>query len=530
MEDLRWWQRAVVYQIWVRSYYDTDGNGNGDLRGVIEKLDYLAWLGVDVLWLSPVYPSPLVEAGYDVTDFKAVHEMFGTLADMDELLATAHDRGVRVLLDFVPNHTSDAHPWFVESRSNRENPKRNWYLWADPKPDGGTPNNWVGCFGGSAWTFDKQTGQYYYHAFLAQQPDLNWRNPEVEQAIAEAIRFWLGRGVDGLRMDAIWHLIKDDQLRDNPVNPNYTPDLPPDNVVFGRFTRDRPEIHEVIARIRNVFDEFDDRMLAGELYMDLEPMMAYYGSPEHPELHLPLNLQLSVRDWNAMEVGRFVEQYDAALPGGAWPNWAVGTHDSNRIASRVGDAQVRNAAMLLLLLRGTPIVYYGDEIGMHSADVPRGSIVDLRELLTPYIGLGRDPARSPMQWDAQTNAAFTTGTPWLPLAQDWQTLNVAAQSQDPSSVLSLHRALVALRRSHPVFVHGSYATVHLSESLFAFRRDTEEAHALVALNFGSEPASFALPEDLAGAGIVLSTNGKNERPSVGESLDLDGSEGVVLSR
>ena len=530
VDDLRWWQRGVIYQVWLRSFYDTDGNGNGDLRGVLEKLDYFEWLGIDVLWLSPVYPSPLVESGYDVTDFTSVHEMLGSLEDLDELIARAHERDIRILLDFVPNHTSDAHPWFVESRSSRDNPKRAWYLWAEPKEDGSPPNNWAGCFGGSAWTFDKETGQYYYHAFLAQQPDLDWRNADVQRAISDTIRFWLGRGIDGLRMDAIWHLIKDDQLRDNPPNPDFTPDLPPDNVVHAVFTRDRPEVHDVIVGLRNVFDEFDDRLLAGELYLGLDRMMEYYGTPERPELHLPLNLQLSVVEWNATTVATFVEDYEAALPEHAWPNWSIGTHDSNRIASRAGDEQARNAAMLLLLLRGTPTIYYGDEIGMHSADVPRGSIVDLRELLTPYIGLGRDPARTPMHWNAEPNAGFTQGTPWLPLGDDWPAVNVNAQSGDPGSLLELYRALLALRKSQNVFVIGRYATVHRTESLFVFRRDQDDAHALVALNFGGEPARIALPQDLAGARILLSTKRRCEGTEVAEFLELDGNEGVALSK
>ena len=528
--QMPWWQRSVIYQLWLRSYYDTNGDGNGDLKGLIAKLDYLRWLGIDAIWLSPIYPSPMIESGYDVTDFKDVNGMFGSLEDLDRLIAEAHRRDLSIILDFVPNHTSDAHPWFQESRASRDNPRRSWYLWYDPRPDGFPPTNWVSCFGGSAWTFDKETGQYYYHAFLAQQPDLNLRNPEVQGAICDAMRFWLARGVDGFRMDAVWHIIKDDQLRDNPVNEHYTPDLPPDNVVHCVYTRDRPEAHDVIAMMRRVVDEYDRRMIGGELYVGLDTMMQYYGSPERPELHMPFNLQLSVIPWDGKTIPDYIESYYAAMPPHAWPNWAIGTHDASRIATRAGMGQARLASMLLLTLRGTPTVYYGDEIGMHDVEIPRDKISDLREILVPYLGLGRDPARTPMQWDGQPNAGFTTGTPWLPLAGDYERVNVNVQTDDPRGILALYRSLFQLRRSSPALIAGSFQTVLRDGPVFVYRRDTDEQHMLVALNFGSEPRTVVLDvPGHAGGSLLLSTHLDREGEQVGTQLELRGDEGVVIA-
>jgi alpha-glucosidase len=524
---LAWWQRGVIYQLWVRSYCDSDGDGNGNLPGLISKLDYLAWLGVDVLWLSPVYPSPMIEAGYDVSDYTNVSHLFGRLEDFDRLLDEAHRRNLKVILDFVPNHTSDAHPWFVESRASRGNAKRDWYLWHDPKPDGSPPNNWVGCFGGSAWTFDKETGQFYYHAFLAQQPDVNWRNVHLREAIFDAMRFWLTRGLDGFRMDAIWHLIKDEKLRDNPPNPDYTPDLPPDNVVLNEYTRNLPEVHPFIASMRQVVDEFDDHLLSGELYLQVDKMMKYYGTRARPELHLPFNLQLSTLNWNAREIAGYVEQYEAALPSGAWPNWAVSTHDAKRIATRAGADQAAVAAMLLLTLRGTPTIYYGDEIGMQSDELPREAIEDPRELLTPYLGLGRDPSRTPMQWNSDPKGGFTNGEPWLPLAENFERVNVGTQREDPRSLLTLHRRLIQLRRKLGALVNGNYRTIRKSDSLFVYERAHTGQRVIVALNFSDEPQRFQFEEE-RGA-VVLSTLLDRDDGTARAGVELRANEGAILA-
>ncbi len=333
--DSPWWARGIIYQIYPRSFQDQDGDGIGDLPGIAGRLDYLRWLGVDAIWLSPIYPSPMADFGYDVADFTGIHPMFGTLADFDRLVAVAHGRGLKVILDFVPNHSSDRHPWFQEARASRVNPKRDWYVWRDPAPGGGPPNNWLSHFGGSGWEWDEATGQYYYHAFLKEQPDLNWRNPAVVAAMHDAMRFWLERGVDGFRVDVIWHLIKDDQFRDNPPNPGFAEGMWPYTRLLPVFTADRPEIHDVIAGLRRVVDDYDERVLIGEIYLPVERLVTYYGR-DLRGAHLPFNFQLILTAWNARSIDRLIRAYEAALPAGGWPNWVLGNHDNHRIASRVG--------------------------------------------------------------------------------------------------------------------------------------------------------------------------------------------------
>ncbi|MGH3148789.1 MAG: alpha-amylase family glycosyl hydrolase, partial [Rubrobacter sp.] len=333
VEEHSWWQRGVVYQVYPRSFMDGDGDGVGDLRGVTGRLDHLAWLGVDAVWLSPIFPSPMADFGYDIKDYTDVEPLFGTLEDFDRLRDEAHRRGIRIILDYVPNHTSDEHPWFVESRSSRDNPKRDWFIWRDAKPDGSPPNNWVGFFGGdSAWEWDEATGQYYLHLFEPKQPDLNWRNPEVREAMYDALRFWFERGVDGFRIDVLWLLIKDELLRDNPPNPDWKEGGRPSNRQLRVYSGDRPEIHEIVRALRAVADEYPgDRALIGELYLPLERLIAYYGT-ELDGVHLPFNFGLvTLPEWDPAAVRNLVAEYEAALPEGAWPNWVLGNHDQPRI-------------------------------------------------------------------------------------------------------------------------------------------------------------------------------------------------------
>ena len=363
MADFVWWKHGVVYQIYPRSYQDTNGDGVGDLKGIIERLDYLAWLGVDAIWISPIYPSPMADFGYDVSDYCNIDPLFGSLEDFDRLVAAAHARKIKVILDFVPNHTSERHPWFLESRASRVNPKRDWYIWRDGKPEGSPPNNWLSQFGGPAWTREARTGQYYLHSFLPEQPDLNWRNPEVRTAMYDVLRFWLERGVDGFRVDVIWLLIKDAALRDNPPNPNYRPTEAGIHRFLQVYSADQPETHEVIAEMRSVLDRCDERVLIGEIYLPIERLVTYYGQ-DLRGAQLPFNFQLLHTAWTAAAVGKLVTDYEVALPPGGWPNWVLGNHDQPRIAARVGEAQARIAAMLLLTLRGTPTMYYGDELGI----------------------------------------------------------------------------------------------------------------------------------------------------------------------
>lgn len=522
-----WWQRGIIYQIYPRSFMDSDGDGVGDLPGILSRIDYLHELGVDAIWLSPIFPSPMADFGYDVADYTAIHPLFGTLGDFDRLLAAAHARGMKVMLDFVPNHSSDEHPWFVESRSSRENPKRDWYIWRDPAPGGGPPNNWMSYFGGSAWEYDPPTGQYYLHLFVDKQPDLNWRNPAVREAMLGAMRFWLDRGVDGFRIDVIWLMIKDDQFRDNPPNPEYQPSQPPLNATLPLYTSDRPEVHELIAAMRRLLDAYDERMMVGEIYLPLHQLMTYYGTADAPECHLPFNFQLVLLPWQAATIGEAIAAYEALLPAGGWPNWVLGNHDQHRVASRVGERQARVAAMLLLTLRGTPTLYYGDEIGMHDVEIPPDLVQDPQEKGVPGFGLGRDPERTPMQWNASPNAGFTHGTPWLPLADDFAENNVAAQIDNPRSVLALYRRLIALRRATPPLAIGSYAPLAAEGDVLAYLRQHAGQRVLVALNFGPEARTLALGE-LRGR-VLLSTHLDSADDPVGDTLALRPDEGVIVA-
>ncbi|HEX6290428.1 MAG TPA: alpha-amylase family glycosyl hydrolase [Herpetosiphonaceae bacterium] len=522
-----WWQTGTVYQIYPRSFMDSNGDGTGDLQGILGRLDYLAWLGVDAIWLSPIFPSPMADFGYDVADYVDIDPLFGMLADFDALLAQAHGRGMKVLLDLVPNHSSDEHRWFVESRSSRDNPKRDWYIWRDPAPDGGPPNNWEAMFGGSAWQLDAATGQYYLHLFHAKQPDLNWRNPAVRQAMYDAMRFWLDRGVDGFRVDVIWLLIKDEQFRDNPPNPEWREGDPPWMRYHKVYTEDQPEVHAVVREMRAVLDEYHERVMIGEIYLPVPRLMMYYGE-SLDGAHLPFNFQLVLLPWNAAVIRQAVDEYEAALPAGAWPNWVLGNHDQPRVVSRIGPAQARVAQMLLLTLRGTPTCYYGDEIGMHNVPIPRELAHDPQEQLSP--GFGRDPERTPMQWDATTNAGFSTATPWLPLADDYAVNNVAAQRDDPRSMLSLFRRLIDLRRSHPALTIGSHRSVNTgSVDVFAYMREAQDQRILVALNFSSSEQTLDVAAGSARGTILCSTHLDRDGHVELSRLTLRPDEGLLLA-
>lgn len=524
-ESTPWWKAGVLYQIYPRSFQDSDGDGVGDLQGIIGRLPYLADLGVDALWLSPVFPSPMDDFGYDISDYAGIDPLFGTLEDFDALVAAAHALGLKVILDLVPNHTSDRHPWFIESRSSRDNPKRDWYIWHDGCGEGEPPNNWLSEFGGSSWEFDCHTGQFYYHAFLRSQPDLNWRNPLVRQAIHDVVRFWLRRGVDGFRVDVMWHLIKDDLLRDNPPNLDHAPGQQPYQKLIPLYSTDRPEVHAVVAELLQVVEEFDNRVLIGEIYLPPDRLVAYYGK-NLAGAHLPFNFALISTPWNAQAVAQLIEGYEAALPPDAWPNWVLGNHDRPRIASRIGGDQARVAAMLLLTLRGTPTLYYGDEIGMPQAQIAPDQVRDPWEKNLPGLGVGRDGCRTPMRWDSTSGAGFSVGVPWLPLGLDLTLLNVAAQAQDKTSMLSLYRALIGLRRTTPELALGSYTQIGVTGGLLAFTREYRSQRVMVVLNFGREAVLF----DAANwpGRVLLSTFMDRQGENVSGPLALRASEGVAV--
>jgi alpha-glucosidase len=527
-----WWRNGIFYQIYPRSFQDSDGDGVGDLAGIIHRLPYLLTLGVDAIWLSPIFVSPMADFGYDISDYTAIDPLFGTMEDFDALVKATHESGLKIILDLVPNHTSDQHRWFQEAKRSRTDPRRDWYIWRDGKPDGSPPNNWLSEFGGSAWEYDAGTEQYYYHAFLAQQPDLNWRNPAVRAAVYDVMRFWLRRGVDGFRVDVLWHLIKDAEFRDNPPNPGYIEGRPPNERVLTRYSADQPEVHEVVAQMRRVMDEFGERVLIGEIYLPYARLMTYYGK-NLSGAHLPFNFALLSAPWHARDIERIIADYEQALPAGAWPNWVLGNHDRPRVASRVGVAQARVAAMLLLTLRGTPTLYYGDEIGMQQVPIAPDQVRDPFEKNVPGIGVGRDGCRTPMQWNANANAGFSAVAPWLPVAADFTHENVVNLTADRRSILNLYRALIGLRKQHAALVTGSYRAVAAQGDLLLYRREGEGEGGeviTVALNLGDDPVALSTEGNGVDGKILLSTELDRTGERIHGTLDLRGNEGVMIVR
>jgi alpha-glucosidase len=453
-----WWKTATVYQIYPRSFLDTDGDGVGDLEGVRRRLGHLVRLGVDALWLSPIYPSPMSDFGYDVSDYCDVAPVFGDLDALDALVAEAHDLGLRVILDWVPNHTSDQHPWFVDSRSGRDSPRRDWYVWRDSAPDGGPPNNWIRAWSDlPAWTYDEATGQWYLHLFLAEQPDLNWGNPQVEAAMHDVLRFWLDRGIDGFRMDVVHCIGKDPELGDDPADLAALSHVP---------LNDRPETHPRLRRIRALLDEYpSDRMAVGEVYL-LDParVVTYVEGADGPELNLAFNFTPLLTRWDARRWRRQIEIAAAAHdPIGAWPTWVLSNHDNARHRTRYGsEARARAAAVLLLTLRGTPFLYAGEELGLGDADIPADRVVDPG---------GRDGCRAPIPWDDSPTHGWATADPWLPWPPEVDTHNTASELGDPGSSLSLYQHLLRVRRESPALVSGSLELLDgLPDGVLGYRR------------------------------------------------------------
>jgi alpha-glucosidase len=464
----RWWESSVVYQIYPRSFADASGDGVGDLEGIRRHLDHLAWLGVDGLWLSPFFPSPMADFGYDVADYCDVDPIFGTLATFDRLATDAHARGLKVLIDWVPNHTSDRHPWFLAARSGRDDPKRDWYVWRDPKPDGSPPNNWRRAFDTSqpAWTFDEASGQYYLHLFLPEQPDLNWANPDVRAAMHDTLRFWLDRGVDGFRMDVIHCIGKDPAL----------PDDAPEAAGVGHVPfNDRAETHELLRGIRAVLDEYPDRMAVGEVYLlDIGRVATYYGHDD--ELNLCFNFLPLHQPWTAAAWRALIPTVERELAAaGSWPTWVLSSHDAVRHRTRLGsEARARAAAVLLLSLRGTPFLYAGEELGLEDAVVPPDRVVDPG---------GRDGCRAPFPWDGSPTHGWPTADPWLPWPPEPDRRNAAALAADDASILHLYRRLLTARRASPALCRGELELLDAPDDVVAFRRTGDGDTRTVVVNF-----------------------------------------------
>jgi len=527
-EKYQWWQTGIIYQIYPRSFQDSNKDGIGDLKGIIERLNYLEWLGISAIWISPIYPSPMADFGYDISDYTEIHPLFGTMKDFEELLHKAHEKNIKVILDLVPNHSSHQHPWFIESRSSKTNPKRDWYIWKDPKPDGSAPNNWLSVFGGSAWEWDETTDQYYYHAFLKEQPDLNWRNPYVQQAMLDAMRFWLDKGVDGFRVDVMWHMIKDEQLRDNPANPDYQPYMATYEQLLPVYSTDQPEVHDIVHKMRKLLDSYDNRMMIGEIYLPIHKLVTYYGI-DNKGAHLPFNFMLLSLPWNAQRIASAVAEYEGALPHKAWPNWVLGNHDQPRISSRVGLQQAKVAAMLLLTLRGTPTVYYGEEIGMTDVPIPFDEVQDPQGLNMPEKNLSRDPSRTPMQWNSSEYAGFSTTRPWLRMNWNYKRLNVDAQKNDPYSTLSFYRQLIGLRQKELSLTMGDYKPVYADQQALAYIRQAPgEKTFLVVLNLSHRPCYLNIQHMPINGTIILCTSPELNGTRMNGRIHMGGDEGMII--
>lgn len=519
----------MIYQVYPRSYQDSNDDGVGDLKGITRRLDYLKWLGITAIWISPIYPSPMADFGYDIADYTGIDPLFGNMQDFDELLKQAHEKNIRVILDLVPNHTSDQHPWFLESRSSRDNPKRNWYIWKDGRADGSPPNNWLSVFGGSAWAWDEQTKQYYYHAFLKEQPDLNWRNPEVQKAMFKVMRFWLDKGVDGFRVDVMWHMIKDDQFRDNPINPNYQEHQATYEKLLPVYSTDQPEVHTIVQKMRGVLDEYNERMMIGEIYLPIHKLITYYG-PQNNGAHLPFNFMLLTLPWEPLKIAAAIAEYEGALPQGAWPNWVLGNHDQPRMTSRVGLQQSKVAAMLLLTLHGTPTIYYGDEVGMQDVPIPPGEVQDPQGLNMPGKNLSRDPERTPMQWDNSEHAGFTTAKPWLRVSASYKRVNVEKEKESPESHLLLYKRLIALRQSEASLMTGGYEPVCANHQALAYIREAPGAtRFLMVLNLSHRPCYLCIEHRTIKGKVVLSTSHELEGTTVSNNINLSGDEGIIVA-
>ncbi|MDR7191479.1 alpha-glucosidase family protein [Luteimonas terrae] len=508
MSESPWWRGAVIYQIYPRSFMDSDGDGIGDLPGIIAKLPYVAGLGVDAIWVSPFFRSPMHDYGYDIADQCDVDPMFGTLDDFDTLLATAHGLGLKVMIDQVFSHTSNAHAWFLESRASRDNPKADWYVWADARADGTAPNNWLSIFGGPAWRWEPRRGQYYLHNFLSSQPDLNFHNPEVQQATLDYVRFWLDRGVDGFRLDSINFCFHDAQLRDNPPKPEalrlgrgFAPDNPY-AFQYHHFNNTQPENIGFIERLRALMDGYGDVAALGEISSeDSLATTAEYTSAGR--LHMGYSFELLVEDFSAGYIRGTVERLDAAMTEG-WPCWAISNHDVVRAVTRWGGADAdaafaRQMVALVCTLRGSVCLYQGEELGLPEADVPFESLRDPYGITFWPNFKGRDGCRTPMPWTAEADAGFSTGTPWLPIADAHRPLSVATQDADPQSVLAGARRFLQWRRTQPALVTGAQVFLDAPEPILAFVRGDGDARVLVVFNLSADTVAWPLPPIAADA-------------------------------
>ena len=525
----QWWKKTAIYQIYPRSFKDSNNDGIGDLQGITSKLNYLEWLGIQAIWLSPIYKSPMVDFGYDISDYTDIDPIFGTLADFDELIVKAHEKNIKIIMDYVMNHSSDEHIWFKESRTSRDNPKSDWYIWKDPKPDGSPPNNWLAIAGGSAWSYEEKRKQYFLHSFLPCQPDLNWRNPELKKAMFDVLSFWMDRGVDGFRVDMISWIMKDDQFRDDPVKEEDENNESSFILAYEKldhiYSANRPERFDILKEFRQFLDKYQEKVSIGEVnyFAPLTELVKYYGDLNSPLVDIPGNFRFIFLPWRAKTIKEFIDKFEGMLGDNFWPNYQIGNHDRPRVVSRIGEGQARVAAMLLFTLRGTPFIYNGEELGMHNVEIP------LDQLQDPWKepGLNRDPIRTPMQWDETTNAGFTNGNPWLPVASDYTENNVEKEKNDPKSFLNLYKKLLTLRIEHPCLSIGKYGGLNVrNDSVLVFKRINTSSEVIIALNF-TNTKQIINNGTFKGKKIILSTYMDRE-DKVSDKLELRPNEGCIL--
>ncbi len=503
-----WPLNAIVYQIYPRSFQDSNNDGVGDLRGIISRLKYLETLGINTIWLSPIYPSPMVDFGYDVADYCDIDPVYGNLDDFKVLLTECHKHNIKLLMDLIPNHTSTQHKWFLESKKSKKNPYRDYYIWKDPHPGrGGKPNNWLSCFGGSGWELDPETGQYYLHSFAREQADLNWRNPKVVSEMLNVLRFWLDLGIDGFRVDVPEWMIKDSQFRDEPENPEYIagPQSDPYQKLIHKYTHAQPEYLEIIKQFIGVLESYNDKFMVTEVWSPSEQMIKVYNEIER-DFFAPFNFFIITHTWSAQVHREVIDHYDSRVTHAYTPTYVLGSHDKPRLATRIGNAQLRVAALLLFTLRGIPFIYYGEEIGMEDTVIPPDKIHDPLEKNVPGLGLGRDPERTPMQWDDSEFAGFSRHEPWLPVNEKYTKVNVSEQKKSNDSLYALYKELITLRQNSSALLYGKYSSWETGvDDIFAYSRHSGSEVVLVILNYSNRAHKITLP--FRKGKLILDTHG-----------------------
>lgn len=529
-----WFRNTVLYQIYPRSFFDSNGDGIGDLRGITQRLRYLNGdddsLGIGAIWLSPFYPSPMNDFGYDITNHCDVDPIFGNLDDFAQLLTEAHRRGIKVFIDLIPNHTSDQHPWFKESKSGRDDPRRGWYTWRDPGLDGGPPNNWLSVFGGSAWTMDDSSGQYYLHSYLREQPDLNWENAGVREAIRQIMRFWLDLGVDGFRVDAVYSISKDVKLRDDPFNPAFVSGANPYEEHIHTNSKEGAKLYEYMELMTNVLRAYTDRFMVFEASPNLTNRSdSYLGLYEHvdPMVSAPFNFEGIHANWDPSEFREFIDRFQTNMHPTYVPVYCMGNHDQHRVASRIGVMQARASALMQLSLPGMPVIYYGDELGMTDGDIGPEDVKDTFEIQVPGQGLGRDPERTPMQWDGSQNAGFSKVKPWLPINPNYTRINANEESRDPRSSLKLYKQLIDLRQKHDALRYGSYQSLDISnDKIFCYERHVQNETMITIINFNDDEQ--IVEDEVLKGEILISSRDDSKIKKAAGSIRLLPYEAVIL--